>query len=158
MDTAATASKKILGKIIVHGAESELEPIEFQDTVSAMNDYMTAQAANGINLGYTVVSDLGDPITIPDGAMLGLVNNVAISLAADFGASVQQETILMAKVGLNAMRKLGITLEPMSYPSTLPVGSGNEGDGNFSSDHFFPGADESLITETGQNIGLESNT
>jgi len=158
MATAAIVTKAILQEILVHGAESELEAVEFQDTVFAMNNYMTAQAANGINLGYTVVSDLGDDITVPAGALQGIISNVAVMIAPQFGAQVDQALIAKAKVGLNAMRKLGITIQPMAYPSTLPVGSGNEGDGNFSNDHFFPGPDENLITETGQNIGLESNT
>jgi len=152
MAKASQVTKAILQEILVHGAESELEAVEFQDT------YMTAQAANGINLGYTVVSDLGDDITVPAGALQGIISNVAVMIAPQFGAQVDQALIAKAKVGLNAMRKLGITIQPMAYPSTLPVGSGNEGDGNFSNDHFFPGPDENLITETGQNIGLESNT
>ena len=158
MAKASQVTKAILQEILVHGAESELEAVEFQDTVFAMNNYMTAQAANGINLGYTVVSDLGDDITVPAGALQGIISNVAVMIAPQFGAQVDQALIAKAKVGLNAMRKLGITIQPMAYPSTLPVGSGNEGDGNFSNDHFFPGPDENLITETGQNIGLESNT
>lgn len=158
MATAAQVTKAILQEILVHGAESELEAVEFQDTVFAMNNYMTAQAANGINLNYTVVSNLGDPITVPAGALQGIIANVAVMIAPQFGAQVDQALIAKAKLGLDAMRKLGITIQPMAYPSTLPVGAGNEGDGNFSNDHFYPGPEENLITETGQNIGLESNT
>lgn len=158
MADAAQVTKAILQEILVHGAESELEAGEFQDTVFAMNNYMTAQDASGIKLGYTIVTDLGDDITIPNGALQGLISNVAIMIAPQFGAVVEQSLIAKAQMGLSAMRKLGVSQENMRFPSTLPRGSGNESDTTSRDDHFFTGPDDNILTETGQNIGLESNT
>jgi len=158
MATAAQVTKAILQEILVHGSESELEADEFKDTVFVMNNYMTAQDANGINLGYTVVSNLGDEITIPAGAIQGLISNVAIMIAPQFGATVDQGLVVKAKIGLQAMRKLGVTIGKMQFPGTLPIGSGNESNNFDSRDHFFNNSDSNVETEANQNIGLESST
>ena len=68
--TADQMVKAILGKILVRASEAEIQPDEAQDTVFAMNNYMTALAVSGINLGYTVVDDLSDPITVAPGASI----------------------------------------------------------------------------------------
>ena len=158
MATAAQVTKAILQEILVHGSESELEAVEFQDTVFTMNNYMTAQDASGIKLGYTVVTDLGDEITIPNGALQGLISNVAIMVAPQFGATVEQSLIAKAQMGLSAMRKLGVSQERMRFPSTLPRGSGNESNTTGREDHFFHDDQDSVLTETGNNISLETNT
>jgi hypothetical protein len=160
MATAAQVSKAILQEILVHGAESQLEAVEFQDTIFAMNNYMTAIDANGIHLGYTVVSDLGDTITVPAGALQGIISNVAVMVAPQFGAEIPQGLAIKAKVGLRAMRKLGVTLASMQFPGTLPLGSGNETTNNWDSEQhfFFNSEDNDVSTETNQNIGLESST
>ena len=158
MATAAQVTKAILQEILVRSVEAPLEPDELQDTIFAMNNYMTALDADGVHLGYTVVSSLGDEVTVPAGALQGLIANVAIDVAPQFGATVSQALVLKAKKGMSAMRKLGITIGTMSYPDSLPVGSGNEGDWYNNHDHFYTGADSATLTETGNNVGLETNT
>lgn len=156
--TAAQVTKAILQKILTHGAESELEPVEFQDAVFAMNNYMFAQAAIGVNLGYTEVANLGDTITVAPGAIMGMINNIAIDIASDYGYSVSRETILNAGIGMDAMRKLSRNITPTAHPATLPIGAANEFDHVFNDRHFFPETDENILTETNNNIGLESGT
>ena len=159
MTTAAQVVKAIGQEILVQGSEAPLEADEAQDIIFAMNLYMAAQDANGIHLGYTVVDTLNDVITIPMGALQGLIANVAIMVAPQFGAGARVDAALIAKakLGLNAMRKLGVTIAPMSYPDTLPVGSGNEG--NWPNNwHFYPETADTALTETGNNIALETNT
>jgi hypothetical protein len=159
MATAAQLVKAIGQEILIRAVEAPLEADESQDIVFAMNNYMTAQAANGINLGYTVVTDLGDEITVPAGAIQGMIANVAIMVAPQFGAEVSQGLIVQAKIGLQAMRQLGVTIGKMQFPGTLPIGSGNEPtDNGFNNDHFFENSDDNILTETNQNIGLESGT
>ena len=158
MAKASVVVKAILGKILVRAVESELEADEIQDTIFAMNNYMTALDAEGVHLGYTVVTDLGDEITIPNGALQGLIGNVAIIMAADFGSTVDQSVIAQAKTGLSAMRKLGVTIGRQLFPSTLPIGSGNESDNWGDEWHFYPEQDETILTETGNSISLEEST
>ena len=157
---ADQVTKAILQEILVRSVEAPLEADEFQDTIFAMNNYMAALDADGIHLGYTVVENLGDDITIPMGALQGLISNVAILLATQFNAQVSPSLSAKAKMGLNAMRHLGVTIAPMSYPGTLPIGSGNEGYWNsgFRGGHFYPETPDEALTETGNNIALETNT
>lgn len=150
--------RAILGKIIVSGAEETLQPAETADTIFAMNNYMTALDADGINLGYTIVKSINDEITVAPGAIQGIIFNVAVMIAPDYGAVVTPAMIDGAKLGLSAMRKLSRDIQPMTLPSTLPIGSGNEDSFVDSDQHFFPGSQEGIFTETDRNILLETDT
>lgn len=154
MATAAQVVRAILQKILVQEAEADLEPDEAADTVFAMNNYMTELDANGVQLGYTVITNLSQPITIPDGAINGLINNVAILVAPDFDGTITQAIISQARKGLKVMTNLGLNLQPAEFPDTLPIGSGNEFD-DFNFEHFYPSPDETILTETNNNILLE---
>ena len=43
-------------------------------------------------------------------------------------------------------------------PSTLPLGSGNEGDMSGISGHFYPDSEADILAETTGAIALEQNT
>ena len=148
--------KRILGLINARGSEAPIEADEAQDTIFWMNSYMADQAASGIALGYTEIEGLGDTVTIPAGANLGMIANVAVVMANEFGIVVTLSLAKMAVDGLKTMRKLGTNVGTSILPSTLPRGHGNEG--HFGrDDHFFP-ADASLIEkEDGGFIALETN-
>jgi hypothetical protein len=156
MATAAQVLKAILQEILVQAAESELESDEYQDTIFAMNNYMTALDANGVSLGYTIVGNLADEVTIPAGALQGLIANVAIMVAPQYGATVTAALAEKAKFGIKAMLKLGAGQSPMVHPSTLPYGSGNEIQQDWR--RFYPGSTDNVVTETGENISLETDT
>ena len=64
MATVAQVAKASLQRILVQAAESPLEPAEYQDYIFALNNYMTQLDAQGVQLGYTEVSDLGDAVTV----------------------------------------------------------------------------------------------
>lgn len=154
--TAAKITKAILQDILVHGAESELEPVEFQDAIFAMNNYMFALDAKGVSLSYTEVEDLGDIITVAPGAILGIQKNVALQMIPQFGGTADNDLRVSAKFGMDAMLKLSRNIVPMSHPSTMPIGVGNQRNGSLR--RFYPGTTENVLTETNNNIELESGT
>jgi len=156
MATVAQVAKASLQALLVQASEAPLEADEYQDFIFAMNNYMTTLAANGVNLGYTVVSDIGDEVTVPDGALQGLIANMAIIVSPQYGAIVPQGVGVAASDGLKAMRKLGQFITPTRRPSTLPRGSGNEGFGRTS--HFYPDAQQEVLAEATGAIGLEDST
>ena len=127
MDTAASLIEDSLQDIVVQGSEQSLDPAEAQAAIRYMNRYMTQLAAGGVNLGYTIVTSLADPITIPDGALDGLRARLAIRLAPMFDVAVSFELKEAARDGEKVMYSLGVQLQEMQYPQTLPIGSGNEG-------------------------------
>ena len=159
MATAAQVIKASLQKTLVQASEAPIEASEAQDFIFSMNNYMLALDADGVTLGYTSVSDLSDEITIPTGALRGLIYNMAIETAPEYGGAVTNEIRIIADQGLKVMRKLGQSMGITSYPSTLPIGSGNEGDFTFgSTTHFFPDAEAEILAETTGCISLETDT
>lgn len=155
-ETASSVIEDALTELLVQAQEQSIQAPDFQISIRYMNRMMATFAANGISLGYTIVSNPADVITIPDGAIEGLIFNLALRLAKQFEMPVSQGLFLNAAEGKQAMRKLAITIKPTKFPCTLPKGSGNEGD--FIDDKFFPCPEDSILTEAGGNISLESDT
>ena len=157
MATVSQVLKASLQRILVQASEAPIEADEAQDFIFAMNNYMLALDADGVSLGYTEVDNLGDEVTIPTGALRGLIANMAIEVSPDYGGEITQGLVLAASEGLKVMRKLGQIIPTTRYPGTLPIGSGNEGD-IFRSSHFYPDLEAQILSETTGAIGLEENT
>ena len=160
METASSVIKSALQEILVQASEAPIEPSEAQDTLTYMNRYMASLAARGVNLGYTKVTALNDPITIPDGAIEGLVFKVAERIAPQFdkqdvtsGMSFRQN----AREALHAMYSIAVQPQPAQYPGILPIGSGNEDDVQ-AGDHFYPDQTDKILTEQTGSIFLEEST
>jgi len=159
MATVAQVAKASLQRILVQASEADLEPDESQDFIFAMNNYMLSLDASGVSLGYTEVSSLGDDVTVPVGALRGLIANMAIEVSPDYNGTISPGLIAAATEGLKVMRRLGSSLTGTSYPSTLPHGSGNEG-GTFGGvySHFYTADEDAILAETTGAISLETNT
>lgn len=158
MATVAQVAKASLQRILVQASEAPLEADEYQDFIFAMNNYMAQLDAQGISLGYTEVSDLGDEVTIPTGALRGLIANMAIEVSPDYGGVISQGLIAAAQQGLQSMRILGQRIQTSKNPSTLPLGSGNEDMLYGYSGHFYPDQEADILAESTGAIGLENNT
>lgn len=152
---ASQLIKAILQEPLVQASEAPIEAVEAEDAIFALNNWMFEIAADGVNLGFTEVTDLADEVTVPRGAVNGIVKNVAAQIVNQFGVAVPPLLMTQAAVGLAVMTKIAVTIPDSPYPGTLPIGSGNEcGLGT----HFY-GEDEAVIeTENGLTIVPESNT
>jgi len=158
MATVAQVATASLKRILVQAADAPLEADEYQDYIFALNNFMLALDAEGITLGYTEVSDLGDEVTVPTGALRGIIANMAIEVAPDYNGTISPALANAAAEGMQVMRIIGQTISPSSYPSTLPIGSGNEG-GMFATKKFYDGAMEAeILAETTGAISLEDST
>lgn len=158
MATADKVVKSILQKLIVQASEAPIEASDAQDVIFSMNVFMADLDAKGVQLGYTEISDLGDEVTIPTGALRGLIYNTTMDVAPDFEVPITAALAAAAKSGLETMELIGITIGQTRLPSTLPIGSGNEGAGGLFTDHFFPDLEAEILAETTGAIGLETNT
>jgi len=156
-ETALTIIKSALQEILVQSSEQPVEGDEFQDAVLYLNRMMNEFDANGIALGFTEVSDPSDAITVPAGAINGMIFNLAIRMAQMYDEPVSSTLAIAASEGLKAMRHIGVTIEPSVYGGTLPIGSGNEGD-NFETTHYYDDLGDGLATETNGNILLEADS
>lgn len=155
-ETAGEVVQDILQELLVQGAEADLVADEVNTTIRYMNRYMTMLAADGINLGYTKVTSTADQITIADGALMGLIKNVAVKLATQYDVPVSAQLYADANEGYNVMCKLGADLQPMGYGGTLPIGSGNEWHGH-NYGRFYDREEESILAENNQNILVEDD-
>ncbi len=155
METAESVVTDILQEILVQASEQPIEAVNFQFVVRYMNRYM-AQLAVTIPLGYTTVKNPSDLITIPDGAINGLIFNVALKVLNSFDIDVGPTLATNANDGLFAMRKLSRNLVSTKHPSTLPIGSGNEC--NNDSQRFYSGEETTILTEQNGSILLEDTT
>jgi hypothetical protein len=158
METANTVILDALQNIVVQASEASIEADEAQTAIRLMNRYMARLDAQGIDLGYTKVSNLADPITIPDGAIDGLISGLSLSLAPQYDVPITPALILQAKAGVQAMLALSFTVGQTSYGDTLPIGSGNEDDSTYRISHFYPDDPDNVLSEATGSIGLESET
>lgn len=149
MATVEQVARASFGKILVSASEAPTEPDEYADFIFSMNNFMLDLEAKGVNLGYTPVSDLSDVVTIPGGALRGVINNMAVEVADDYGGTVTQSLAALATEGMKTLRKLGVRVGQTALPSTLPRGSGNEGGWLYrDSDHFNPNMESSILAMT----------
>lgn len=155
-ETASTVIRDALQEILVQASEQPIQPNEATDAIRYLNRMMFSWEAKGIALGYTVVSSLGDDITIPDGALEGVVLNLAIKLAPQYDVTVSMDLRENARDAYKSVLKLSVTQPLSQYPSTLPVGSGNEGDTLDSNYHFYETDTNTLLSETTGTIVQES--
>lgn len=160
MEKAGDIIKDALTEITVLGAEAPVEATDAQSGIRYLNRMMAAFDADGIALGYTTVTNFGDDVTIPDGAIAGTVAQLGVMLWDQYADGQPVPATLLARAisGKNTMRNLAVTIGPSAYPDTLPIGSGNEGDDSFGSSHFYPDAESTILAETNGSIGLETDT
>ena len=136
MATAGDVAKRALTRILVESPGSPLDASEYADALDSLNSYMAEREENGIRLGYTPVTNVADEVTVPDGAIRGIVANLAIEIAPDYGGVVSAALVKQADEGLKTLRKIARPKAGnVSFPPTLPLGSGN--DNNYYNRHLF---------------------
>ena len=163
MEKAETIIKDALQEIsIAQESEAAFEAEETQDAIRYLNRMMAAFASNGITLGFTQVSTLGDLITVPDGALEGMVKNLAVRLFSQFsipGTPIPALLLQEARQGRDDMRAVAIdSIGPALFPGTMPIGSGNETTPGLFNDHFYKEDGASVELEQGGVIGIETDT
>jgi len=153
MATVSYLAKKSLQRILVQGSEAPFEPDEYADYLDALNDYMKQLEAQGIDLGFTTVVSMNDEVTVPPGALRGIIANMAIEVSADYGVVVSDALVIAARQGLQTMRLLGQSVPLSANPSTLPVGSGNYA---HNANPFYPGT-PAVSGDSGVQVILTEN-
>ena len=146
-----------LEDLVVQADEAPIEPSESRAAIRILNDMMTMWAALGVNLGYTVVSDLGDDVTVPDGALMGIKAHLAINLADKYEVDISPRLQAKADMGWDAILNLAIDTGESAYPGTLPQGSGNNYP-DYRSNTFYEDDQATILEETGGRIALEDDT
>lgn len=158
METAGDIIKDALTEITVLGAEAPVEASDMQTGIRYLNRMMAALDADGIDLGYTVVSDMGDNVTIPVGGYEAIVPMLAARLWTQYGdgAPAPQSLFVRAAMGKETLRALTFTIGASEFPPTLPIGSGNREYPNQTK--YYPDLQDDILAESSGSIGLEGST
>ena len=157
MAKASEFARDILLKIVHVGAEQPVQAIDARDVLVGINDTLSEWEGVGISLGFTLLTDLGDEVTIPASANRAVKTNVAVYLADQFGKAVEASTAAMARTSYNNLVNQFINIGAATMPSIMPLGAGNTCGRHTS--RFFPGdVDGTLIRETGGAILTEDDT
>jgi hypothetical protein len=135
--TAGQVIKAALQRILVQASEADLEPDEYADAILALNVMMDSWRGDGIYLGYTQVDNVADIVTVPPGAIRGVIANLAIEVAPDYSGKISPELVMQADMGLKVCRKLGQQIIPSQFPSNLPRGTGAD-DAEYDDTYFEP--------------------
>lgn len=89
--------------------------------IRRLNQMMALWEAEGKNLGYIPVGTVTDVLTVPDAAILSIVNNLAIHMAPSFGATVPVEIAALAMMGLATIDKITAKEVIMDMDLQLPA-------------------------------------
>lgn len=146
-ETANTVIRDALQELLVQASEQPIQPNEATDAMRYLNRMMSSWSSKGIDLGYTPVTSLGDEITVPDGALEGIVLNLAIKIAPQYDVAVSMDLRINAKDAYQTILRIARVRPLSKFPGTLPVGSGNEGDDTFSDTHFYSGEESGILSE-----------
>jgi len=126
MATAGDIAQASLKSILVQAADAPLEADEYADFLDYLNNFMADLEALNINLGYTVVDNISDEVTVPAGAIRGIIANLAIEVSPQYGGSISATLVKQAQDSMKTLRRLGMRSITSGFPATLPCGSGNE--------------------------------
>jgi hypothetical protein len=154
--TAAQLIKASLQEILVQASESPLEADEYQDAIFALNNMMASYDAISIDLGYTIVENLGDDITVAPGAIQPIIKNLALELAPQFDAMVTPDLARQAMTGMRTLRRITRKFPVTRFPATLPIGSGNY-ISTYRSSAFYTDLEPEILGEVSGSIELEEN-
>ncbi|ANJ65519.1 putative head completion protein [Pseudoalteromonas virus vB_PspP-H6/1] len=136
-ETAESLISDILREIYVQANEQDVPDIEFQTALRYLNRYMAEINADGVRLPWVDLTNPADMVYTPTGAINGIISNVAMRLANQFDVQVSATLADAAAKGYEVMLKLGVNVGKQNFPSSLPIGSGNE-DWFANDAHFFP--------------------
>lgn len=110
----------LLAICVIRDGETPSAAMQSQ-AIRRLNQMMALWEAEGKNLGYIPVGTVTDVLTVPDAAILGIVNNLAIHMAPSFGATVPVEIAALAMMGLATIDKITAKEVIMDMDLQLPA-------------------------------------
>lgn len=142
-----------LQEIGQQAAEQPVQSDEMATGIRNLNRLMSGYA--NLGLGYTILSSGSDEVTIPTYAEDWIILALAKRLSAQFPSLSDSDKISLdnnLKVAWNNLLENQQVISDCTYPSTLPIGSGNQG---VFGNRFYPIDDNNILAEDGDNILLE---
>ena len=108
-------------------AEAPLSAEEIRDGLEELNDMGSEWEVTGLPTGFEPTNDINKELAVPREYLGAFKSNLAVRLAPQFARAVSPALLQLATTTLNAMMtNIVFSDDEVSYPSTLPIGSGNE--------------------------------
>lgn len=142
MSTAQHFIDRAMSRIGVKTAEIALEASEAQTGLDLLND-MLASWEVVTPIGFDPVENLTDSVRVPRFAHGAIIDNLAILIAPEFQKVVQPSLAATASSLRNDMLTALVSVGEVNYPSTLPLGSGNQCPDVNIDRRFFPSDEQS---------------
>jgi len=124
MATGEEFVRRALIKAGIRTAESPLSSDEIQDGLEQFNDMMSAIEPS-LQLGFVPLENATDTVTIPREANAYVKAVLAIYFTSEYGRVASPVLTAEASNMYDALLTAIVTIPDVSYPSTLPLGSGN---------------------------------
>jgi len=142
MATALDIVEGMFEVIGVIAAETPIEASMGRSALTIINDLGVEWELMGANLGFAPVNDLADEIRIPRGAHAAFKYNGGARLAPIYEVVLSQENVSIANNTLRNM--MAIYRKPIEsvYPSTLPMGSGEQCSDDYLDSRFYPNVEK----------------
>jgi len=156
MAKASEFVRDILEDVTQLGAEQPIQSADAQKTIRYMNDLGEEWAADGTLDSYTLIAGLGDDVSIPGYANAAFKVHTTIRLLEAFGKPVSAGLLGRATTSLRSLLASSQRIDPAQFPSTLPVGSGNECRATDS--RFYDSEADEIALEYEGSVLTESNT
>lgn len=140
MATAESFIIRAFSKATILEAETTLEASEIQDGLDQLNDMLASWEFSGIQLGFEPVADKDDELRVPRFAHGAIKANLAVVLGPEYSKPASPVLLAEAKVTMDNLMNAVVKIGNVQYPSTLPLGSGNEREDErfINDDRFFP--------------------
>ncbi len=127
---------------------------QIDNGLNVLNEFMTEQAAAGISVGYRMVDNLGDAHHIPDWMNNWVKCNIAIRMASNLNATINQELASAITESEKAVYSKLIRKPKVKLPTRLPLGGERRYRNQFPVD-----TDKNAIqTENGSILTLDDGT
>ena len=159
VETARDILLSAFETMVVRMDEETLGASDEEVGVRYINWIMSELSENGVDLGFTLLTKISDPVTISKGLMMSLIDLLAHKLWPKYrtGEPIASTILEGARQGRKQMYKSGIEIGVTEYPSTLPRGSGNDYP-SVSDNTFYPDYNASIVAENNGSISLEDDT
>lgn len=139
MTTALKIITRAFQKATIKAAETPLTAAELEDGLDALNDIINQWNATGLLKGVSPVADSNTDLFEPDYATAALKANLATIMCGEYDIPVNQGLAVDASQSKSNLISASTNLEDIEFPSTLPVGSGNDNQYGYDYNRdFFP--------------------
>lgn len=121
MTTVADFIKDTLGLLQIVSPVQPVKPQDMQTAIRFLNRFMTRTEASNIAMGWSPVSNPSDVIPLPEEAELGVMYQLAMVLAPQWGVTPTTEVAAGAKMFFEDLMRDQMVATPIIPITALPL-------------------------------------